>query len=80
MKYRHDSKPHANWTKDYSCMQFLDHLQTKLLDKIFKKSDCVYDIPEDSQYILGKYNLLKNNGHVSMDQQAHTDYPNRLAT
>ena len=61
-------------------MKFLQNLQTKVLDKIFNKSDCPYDIPEGSQYILGKYNLLKNNGHVSMDQQAHTDYPNRLPT
>ena len=80
MKYRHDSKPHANWNKDDSCKQFLNHLQTKVLDKVFKKPEFVYDIPEDSQYILGKYNLLKNNGNVSMDQQAHTDYPNRLPT
>ena len=40
----------------------------------------VDEISEESDYILEKFNLLKNNDHVSLDQQAHTDYPPRLAT
>lgn len=67
MKYKHSSTPHVNWEKDAHCSNFLGDIKTKLLDNILKGGN----------YIIGKFNLLKNNGVVPTDQQAHTDYPPR---
>ena len=67
MKYKHNSTPHVNWEKDAHCSNFLHEIKTKLLDNILKGGN----------YIIGKFNLIKNNGVVPTDQQAHTDYPPR---
>ena len=69
MKYKHNSTPHVNWSKDELCSDFFGQIQTKLLDKNLKGAN----------YILGKFNLIKNNGVVPTDQQAHTDYQPRQA-
>ena len=73
MKYDHTSKPHASWKKDSLCSKFLDDMKLKVLDKILKPNGSNHD----NDYILGKFNLLKNDGFISVDQQAHTDYPPR---
>ena len=39
-------------------------VQHEVLDKIFPVT----------HYTIGGYNLLKNDGHIPDDQQAHTDY------
>jgi hypothetical protein len=67
MKYKHNSTPHVNWEKDAQCSKFLGEIKTNLLDKILKGAN----------YIIGKFNLIKNNGVVPTDHQAHTDYPPR---
>ena len=48
---------------------FLEEIKTKLLDQILKGGN----------YIVGKFNLIENNGAVPSDQQAHTDYQPRQA-
>ena len=48
-------------------------MKSKILDKILKPNGS----NPDCDYILGKFNLLKNVGYISVDQQAHTDYPPR---
>ena len=69
MKYKHNSNPHVNWSKDKNCSHFLKEIKTNLLDKTLKGGN----------YIIGKLNLTKNNGDVPTDQQAHTDYQPRKA-
>ena len=69
MKYKHNSNPHSNWSQDQNCAVFLEKIKTKLLDHNLKGGN----------YILGKFNLIKNNGDVPTDQQAHTDYQPRQA-
>ena len=69
MKYKHTCTPHVNWSNDNVCSDFLGKIKTKLLDTNLKGAN----------YIIGKFNLIKNNGVVPTDQQAHTDYPPRLA-
>ena len=69
MKYKHNPNPHVNWSKDKHCLNFLEEIKTKLLDPNLKGGN----------YIVGKFNLIKNNGDVPTDQQAHTDYQPRQA-
>ena len=69
MKYKHNSTPHVNWSKDELCSDFLGQIKAKLLDKDLKAEN----------YIIGEFNLIKNNGVVPTDQQAHTDYQPRQA-
>ena len=54
--------------KGTACSQFLSDVQREILDKIFTVN----------RYTIGGYNLLKNDGHIPYDQQAHTDYADRL--
>jgi hypothetical protein len=69
MKYKSTCTPHVNWSNDGVCSDFLGKIKTKLLDT---------NLP-GANYTIGKFNLIKNNGVVPTDQQAHTDYPPRLA-
>ena len=69
IKYKHNSNPHVNWSKDKNCSVFLEEIKTKLLDQILKGGN----------YIVGKFNLIKNNGDVPSDQQARIDYQPRKA-
>ena len=69
MKYKHNSNPRVSQSKDKNCSNFLKEIKTKLLDEILKGGN----------YIIGKLNLIKNNGDVPTDQQAHTDYQPRKA-
>ena len=69
MKYKHNSTPHVMWSTDKRCSDLLGEIKTELLDKHL----------EGANYIIGKFNLLKNNGDVPTDQQAHTDYQPRQA-
>ena len=69
MEYKSGSSPRVHWSNEINCVTFLEEIRTKLLGRILK----------GSQYIIGKFNLVKNDGVVKSDQQAHTDYPPRLA-
>ena len=50
-----------------ACAQFLSDVQTEVLDKVFPVTP----------YMIGGYNLLKNDGRIPDDQQAHTEYTAR---
>ena len=65
MKYKGSSSPHVDWANEINCAKFLEDITTKLLGSIFK----------ESKYIIGEFNLIKNDGVVDLDQQTHTDYP-----
>ena len=69
IKYRHSSTPHSNWSNEGNCVNLLKEIKTQVLDKVSKGDN----------YIIGKYNLIKNNRYVPSDQQAHTDYQPRKA-
>ena len=69
IKYKGNSSPHSDWATEINCAKFLEDITTKLLGSILK----------GSKYIIGKFNLTKNDGVAELDQQAHTDYPPRLA-
>jgi len=32
---------------------------------------------ENDKYVIGKFNLLKNDGYIPYDQDPHYDYPRR---
>ena len=53
--------------QDTFLLDFLSNIQRLILDKIF----------HDQQYIIGKYNLLKNTGEIKHDQMHHRDYQPR---
>ena len=69
MRYDHSQRVmrDRHW-KGTACSQFLSDVQREILDKIFTVN----------RYTIGGYNLLKNDGHIPYDQQAHTDYADRL--
>lgn len=69
MKYKHSSIPHTNWSQEGHCCKFLKEIKTHVLDRILNGDN----------YIVGKFNLIKNNGDVPLDQQAHTEYQPRKA-
>ena len=74
MKYHYTSNPRADWEADELCGNFLKDVENKVLGNVWK------DTPlKDEQYILGKFNLIKNDGFIGLDQQAHTDYAPRLS-
>ena len=68
VKYKHNSNPHVNWSKDKNCSIFLEEIKAKL-DQILKGGN----------YVIGKFNLIINNGGAPSYQQAHTDYQPRQA-
>ena len=69
MKYKVGSSSYVHQANEINCAKFLEDITTKLLDRILN----------GNKYIIGKLNLIKNDGAVKSDQQAHTDYPPRLA-
>ena len=80
MKYDHLPKTHEQWKTDKVCANFLFELEHVVLKKALKVDNKRPTTRENANYILGKFNLLKNRGYVGVDQQAHTDYPAREAT
>ena len=68
MRYDHSQRVmrDRHW-KATSYSQFLSDVQHEVLDKVFPVT----------RYTIGGYNLLKNDGHIPDDQQAHTDYTSR---
>ena len=74
MKYKSTCSPKGDWEKDKLCGKFLEDVETKVLGNVWKNTPL-----EDTTYIIGKFNLLKNDGYIGNDQQAHTEYAPRLA-
>ena len=68
MRYDHSQRVirDRHW-KATACSQFLGDIQHEVLDKVFPVT----------RYTIGGYNLLKNDGPIPYDQQAHTDYADR---
>ena len=58
MKYKHTSSRHVHWANEMNCAKFLDYITAKLLGGILK----------ESKYIIGSFNLIKNDGMVDLDQ------------
>ena len=59
---------------------FLSDLKNIVLKKALKIDKKRPSIRENAKYKIGKFNLLLNKIFIGVDQQAHTDYPPRLAT
>ena len=68
MKYDHSSRFPQKLDNGY-----LGKLLSDIIEKIF-------DIMlQNTNYMIGRHNLLKNNGIVEHDQKPHADYPIRLS-
>ena len=50
VKYRHSSTPHPNWSNEGNCVNFMKDIKTQVLNKILNGEN----------YIVEKYNLMKN--------------------
>ena len=74
MKYKPTCNPKVEWVKNELCCKFLEDIETKVLGNVWRNTPL-----KDIKYCLGKFNLLKNDGFIGLDQQAHTDYAPRLA-
>jgi len=55
---------------------FLSDVHDQVIDKVFPRKDDKGDTL--APYQIGGYNLLKNEGKILHDQEAHTDYADRL--
>ena len=80
MKYNHLSTPHKTWKDNRHTASFLKELELVVLHKALKVDKKRPSPRLNANYVLGRYNLLKNRGNISVDQQAHTDYRARVAT
>ena len=69
MKYKHMSTVHREW------LTGVLHKITEILTKLV-----INKINPNEQYTIGKFNLLKNDGLNTHDQQPHNDYPPRMST
>lgn len=77
MKYSHNEKTKRDrqW-KQPSCAQFLSSIHEQVINKVFPTKDKNGD--DATPYHIGGFNLLKNFDHIQDDQEAHTDYADRL--
>ena len=69
-----------NEKKNSHTASFLSDLKNIVLKKALKIDNKRTSIRENAKYKIGRFNLLKNKSFIGVDQQAHTDYPPRLAT
>ena len=77
MKYKHTGKIKINRHRKLpKCGQFLIAVQKQVIDKVFPTKDGKGDAL--TPYIIGGFNLLKNEGSIKNDREAHTDYADRL--
>ena len=58
------------------CVHFLSDVNDQVIDKVFPRKDDKGDAL--TPYQIGGFNLLKNEGPIRYDQEAHTDYADRL--
>ena len=80
MKYNHTSTVHDEWREDPHLKEFLSKLEHTVIKKALKIDEKIPTKRKPADYMIGKYNLLMNRSEVSCDQQAHTDYRERIAT
>ena len=66
MKYDINSRMPNDWYKDHLA-KFLSDIKDKIFNRILK----------NTSYMIGRHNLLKNDGIVENDQKPHADYPIR---
>jgi len=78
MKYQHTDKikRDRHWKQFPKCAQFLNDVHEQVIDKVFPTKDDNGD--DATPYKIGGFNLLKNDGRVQNDQEAQTDYADRL--
>ena len=67
MKYNINSKPPIKQWGTKKMTQFKDDIKKLNLDVVFKNEN----------YVIGKFNLLKNDGYIPYGQDPHYDYPRR---
>ena len=67
MKYNLSSKPPYRLWESKKMTAFKDDIKELNLDKVFN----------NEPYMIGKFNLLKNDGYIPYDQDPHYDYPPR---
>ena len=67
LKHNISSKITKEWSTDPS-VNLLTKYNKLVLDKILEREDC----------IVGKYDILKNDGAILYDQIPHRDYPPRF--
>ena len=67
MKFNINSKPPIKQWETKKMTAFKDHIKKLNLDKVL----------ENDKYVIGKFNLLKNDGYIPYDQDPHYDYPPR---
>ena len=67
MKYNLNSKPPLRRWGSKKMTAFKNDIKKLNLDKVL----------ENEKYMIGKFNLLKNDGHIPYDQDPHYDYPRR---
>ena len=58
------------------CAQFLSDVHNQVIDKVFPRKDDKGNAL--TPYQIGGFNLLKNEGTIQHDQEAHTYYADRL--
>ena len=80
MKYNHLSTVHKTWLDNVHTRSFLSELENVVLEKALEIDPDRPTSRVAAKYVLGRYNLLKNKGYISVDQQAHTDYRERVVT
>ena len=71
MKYRPSTKYPSEWDQLYPAM-FIRNLRENVIQKVLNKEK------KNLYYNMIKWNLLKNAGPITHDEQPHTDYPPRL--
>ena len=80
MKYNHASTIHDVWYSDPDLTRFQRELENTVLKNALKINPKFPTNRKNADYMIGKLNLLMNRGPVSCDQQAHTDYKERIKT
>ena len=68
MKYDHNRRMPKNWDVENLGKLLLD-IKLQIFDFFFENTD----------YMIERNNLLKNDGIVEHDQKPHSDYPMRLS-
>ena len=78
--YNHLSYVHKTWKDNNHTRSFLSQLENVVLDKALEIDEKRPTSRVAAKYTLGRYNLLKNRGYIGVNQQAHTDYQERVGT
>ena len=69
MRFKHISTPPTQWSS-WLLNRFTEELTALVINKI----------NPNKEYMIGKFNLLKNDYYITNNQQPHKDYPPRMNT